>query len=227
MNDLALKRLSQKLGIDFKNLKFLGAALTHRSLGITHNERLEFLGDAILNFTIAESLFQRFPNAREGELTRMRAQLVRGETLAEIARTFDLGEYLQIGESEFKTGGHLRESILADTLEAIIAAIYLDAGLKECMRCILSWYEDRLAMVGPDTSVKDPKTRLQEYMQAKHLPLPEYEVLNMQGSAHNPLFEVQCKVAVLEKPYIGVANNRRKAEQLAAEAALKALNEWS
>ena len=218
------QQLARALNHPFKDIKLLRAAVTHRSTGGTNNERLEFLGDSILNFVVAAELYNRFPKAREGELTRLRALLVRGETVAEIARDLSIGEYLSLGAGELKSGGFQRESILSDALEAIIGAIFLDANLEVCRDRVLDWYEARLnALVPGSGSVKDAKTRLQEYMQARHLPLPEYQVLHIKGDAHNPLFEVQCVVSILEVPMLGMAASRRKAEQNAAEEVLKVL----
>lgn len=216
-------QLAKKLNHTFSDIKLLHAAITHRSSSEINNERLEFLGDSILNFVVAAELYERFPKAREGDLTRLRALLVRGETVAEVAKELSVGDYLSLGIGERKSGGHQRISILADALEAIIGAIYLDASLAVCRVCILCWYEARLNALVPGVSQKDAKTELQEYMQARRVPLPEYRVIQMNGDAHNPLFEVQCIFALLEGPFIGVANTRRKAEQNAADAALKAL----
>lgn len=218
-----LKNFMHALGYFFKNEALLGAAITHRSVSINNNERLEFLGDAILNFTIGAELFKRFPTAREGMLTRLRAQLVRGETVAELAKELKLGDYLRLGMGELKSGGHQRISILSDALEAIIGAIYLDSDIGTCSACIVRWYEMRLDTMIPSASAKDPKTELQEWMQAKHYPLPEYRVLSITGDTHNPLFRVACRVSVLPDPVEAVASSRRQAEQLAAESILKVL----
>lgn len=219
-----LKVLAGKLQYTFENPNLLRAALTHRSTGALNNERLEFLGDSILNFSIAAELYNRFPKAREGDLTRMRARLVRGETLAEIAKELGLGDYLNLGAGELKTGGYQRDSILADALEAIIGAMYLDSHLESCRTHILAWYEERLNAILPGAIAKDAKTRLQEILQAQHLPLPEYQIIEVSGDAHNPLFRVQCFVVTLKEPIFGTATTRRRAEQMAAEIALKALS---
>jgi ribonuclease III len=219
-----LKRLTQKLGIDFQNEDLLLAALTHRSRAMAHNERLEFLGDAILNFSIAAELYTRFPKAKEGELTRLRAKLVRGETLAEVARDLELGNFLRLGEGELKSGGFKRDSILANALEAIIAALYLDSGMESVRKSISEWFHSRLSSIEIESSsIKDAKTRLQEFLQSKHLPLPEYEVSQVEGDSHNPLFTVNCLVSLKKEPVLGRGNTRRKAEQAAAEAMLKVL----
>jgi len=219
------QKLFRNLNYSFADIELLRAAVTHRSSGEANNERLEFLGDSILNFVIASELYKRFPKAHEGDLTRMRAILVRKETLAEIARELEIGEYLSLGAGEKKSGGHQRESILADALEAIIGAIYLDANMEICRTHILEWYETRLNLLLLEGSQKDAKTKLQEYLQARHFPLPEYQVVEILGDSHNPIFQVRCSVSLLESPFIGVANTRRKAEQNAAETALKALKD--
>lgn len=220
-----LKTLMQHLGYQFQKEALLDVALTHRSKGIQNNERLEFLGDAILNFVIGAALFKQFPRAREGMLTRLRAQLVRGETVAEIAKTFMLGNYLRLGMGELKSGGHQRTSILSDALEAIIGAIYLDSDIMHCTTCILNWYQSRLASIPMSVSHKDPKTQLQEWMQARHYPLPEYRLLSVEGEAHNLCFRVECRVSILESPMEAIANNRRQAEQMAAEYVLEVLHD--
>lgn len=215
-----LERLQKKLGYQFHNLDYLTQALTHRSAAAKNNERLEFLGDSILNFTIGKALYDKFPKANEGELSRMRATLVREQTLAIIARQFDLGEYLKLGPGELKSGGHRRESILSDCVEAIIAAISLDQDMATAMAKVQDWYEDLLKNISPDDSQKDPKTRLQEFLQGRKLPLPEYEVLDIKGEAHNQTFRVTCKVINVEEVFIGTGTSRRKAEQNAAEKVL-------
>jgi ribonuclease-3 len=217
------EHLAKNLHHAFLDIKLLHAAITHRSSSETNNERLEFLGDSILNFVVAAELYTRFPKAHEGDLTRLRALLVRGETVAELAREFGVGEYLSLGIGERKSGGHQRTSILADALEAIIGAIYLDSNLEVCRVCILRWYEPRFNALVAGASQKDAKTQLQEYMQARRVPLPEYQVVQMGGDAHSPIFEVKCIFTLLEGPFIGIANTRRKAEQNAADLALKAL----
>jgi len=224
MQEKNLQQFAKNLGYHFKNDILFQAAITHRSIGGTNNERLEFLGDSILNFTIASLLYNRFTKAREGELTRMRAMLVKEETLAEVARDLQVGKYLHLGLGELKSGGHQRGSILADALEAIIGAIYLDSDIHTCRERILAWYGARLENIIPDESQKDAKTRLQEFLQARHLPLPEYQVVSVEGDPHDPIFHVQCNISGLDKPLVGVANSRRKAEQIAAETALKVLH---
>ncbi len=217
--------LMKSLSYSFSDVKLLRAAMTHRSSGVINNERLEFLGDSILNFVIAAELYLRFPKASEGDLTRLRATLVRGETVADIARDLGIGEYLSLGVGEQKSGGHQRESILADALEAIIGAIYLDSNLEVARLRVLAWYETRLSGLLAGSSPKDAKTRLQEYLQNKHLPLPQYQVIEIEGNPHQPQFHIHCFISVFQTPFVGQASTRRKAEQNAADAALKALKD--
>lgn len=219
-----IERLQKKLGYQFIQQNYLSQALTHRSAGAKNNERLEFLGDSILNFAIGQALFEKFPKANEGELSRMRATLVREQTLADIARQFDLGDYLKLGAGELKSGGYRRDSILSDCVEAIIAAIYLDAGIEQAFERINTWYAHLLTEIKPGDAQKDPKTRLQEYLQGKKLPLPTYEVIQVQGEAHKQSFTVGCKVSIADEPFIGIGSSRRKAEQSAAEKVLAQLN---
>jgi ribonuclease III len=218
------KTLIRRLGYEFSDPSLVELALSHRSVGGNNNERLEFLGDSIVNFLIAESLFQRFPEAREGELSQMRAKLVKGKTLADIARDFDLGDFLHLGPGELKSGGYRRESILADAVEALIAAVYLDGGMEQCRRCVISWYgDDRLQAISPARSNKDAKSTLQELLQAQKRPLPTYRTLNKSGCDHDQSFEVECEIGHLNQCYKGIGNSRRTAEQAAAEAALEVL----
>lgn len=217
------RQLEQHLGYQFADRNLLMLALTHRSHGSANNERLEFLGDSIVNFLIADALCQRFPACREGDLSRMRSQLVKGETLAELAREFELGDYLQLGSGEMKSGGHRRESILADTVEALIGAIYYDAGMEPCTRQVLSWYASRLQAINPESNLKDPKTSLQEFLQSRQEALPEYQLVNTSGSEHQQQFEVACKVALLGEAEVGCGSNRRSAEQAAAARVLDRL----
>lgn len=219
----SLDRLTQALGYVFNAPELLRSALTHRSFGSKHNERLEFLGDAVLSFIISSELYARFPALDEGRLSRLRASLVKGDTLAELARGLALGEYLQLGSGELKSGGFRRASILADALEAVIGAIYLDGGIDATRRVVLALYGDNLDNVSPSVNLKDPKTRLQEYLQSRRLPLPQYEVVSVTGEAHDQTFVVRCFVQGLPEPTEGVGASRRRAEQAAAEAALKTL----
>jgi ribonuclease III len=219
----SVARLCRQLGYTFKDISLLERALTHRSAQGKHNERLEFLGDSIVNFVIAEELFHAMPQASEGRLTRLRASLVKGETLAALAKEFSLGEYVRLGSGELKSGGMRRPSILADTMEAVIAAIYLDGGIEPCIARIRAWYETRLEVAVQQPVIKDPKTCLQEFLQAKRLPLPEYTVISVKGAAHEQTFHVRCAVAGLSEPLEGISNSRRAAEQQAATEALKLL----
>jgi ribonuclease-3 len=213
---LKYQRLELRLGYHFEDQRQLQLALTHRSHGATNNERLEFLGDSILNFIVGEALFKRFPEAREGQLSRLRSQMVKGDTLAELAREFELGECLVLGEGEMKSGGHARDSILADSVEAIIGAIYLASGLDICRVRVLTWFAPRLDTLSIDTSAKDSKSRLQEYMQAQRQPLPEYVVVAVGGEGHAQMFTIECRVALTKQPTSATASSRREAEKQAA-----------
>jgi ribonuclease-3 len=220
---LNLDKLCRSLGYNFRDLGLLETALTHRSVGSHNNERLEFLGDAILSFVISAELYRRFDSANEGVLSRLRASLVKGDTLALIAFDLKLGDYLNLGSGELKSGGFRRESILADALEAIFGAVYLDSDIERARQLILALYEDRIDAVQPAANLKDPKTRLQEFLQARRLSLPTYNVTAMEGEAHEQVFTVTCSVEGLAEPTIAAAASRRKAEQAAAELALRAL----
>jgi ribonuclease-3 len=217
---MALTRLSKKLGYTFNNTDLLLQALTHRSAKGIHNERLEFLGDSILGFVIAEVLYQQFPSHDEGDLTRMRSSLVRGVTLAEIGRGFNLGEYLILGPGELKSGGHRRDSILEDAVEAIIGAVYLDSDNDTAKALVLSWFAERLDIIKPGNEQKDPKTRLQEYLQARKIALPLYDVIHTSGQSHNQQFTVRCTTQVINTEVITKGTSRRKAEQAAAQQVL-------
>jgi len=223
MLDTELQRLSARLGYHFKDAKLLQRALTHRSAGTNHNERLEFLGDAVLDLLIAEELFHRFPHATEGELTRLRASLVKGKTLSQLAAELDVGCCLALGTGEIKTGGQQRESILADALEAILGAIYIDSGIDVCRARVKDWFQDRLITLTLDVDEKDAKTRLQEHLQSLGRPLPVYEVIGTEGAHHNQTLTVSCTVDGLDKPVLAQASNRKKAEKKAAQMALSIL----
>ncbi|MFM2485754.1 ribonuclease III [Celerinatantimonas yamalensis] len=214
-------RLQRSLGYVFKEQHLLEQALTHRSANSVHNERLEFLGDAILSWVIADALYRQFPTSPEGDLSRMRATLVKGKTLAEFGREFELGEYLKLGPGELKSGGYRRESILADAVEALIGAIYLDSGSAVIQPLLLQWYEPRLSQIRPGNDQKDPKTRLQEFLQGQKKSLPDYEVVLVKGEAHNQQFTVSCKIDLLDHPVEGTGTSRRKAEQEAARRVLE------
>lgn len=222
MKNLKYQRLLNRLGYEFLDHDLLLLAMTHRSCGAKNNERLEFLGDSILNFVIGEALFRKFPKAKEGQLSRLRSQLVKGETLAEVAREFDMGECLILGEGEMKSGGHRRDSILADSVEAVIGAIYLDRGFDVASERVLAWFAARLEEIQLE-SKKDPKTELQELLQGRKKPLPQYKVVEIHGEAHSQEFTVECQTALLKRPVTARASNRRAAEKLAAAAVLEAI----
>ena len=199
-------------------------ALTHRSAGSNHNERLEFLGDALLGSVVAEYLFENFPHADEGQLTRTRASLVNRESLADVARTLDLGNVLVLGEGEQKSGGWRRDSILGNALEALVGAVYLDGGMDACRRVVEVWFADKLAEIDPVRAAKDPKTALQELLQRQRYELPRYETTGVSGPSHDQTFTVSCYTDALTEPVIAIGRSRRKAEQAAARAALNLLN---
>ncbi|WP_194090066.1 ribonuclease III [Vibrio hibernica] len=219
-----IAKLEKKIGYSFNSADLLNLALTHRSANSQHNERLEFLGDSILSFVIADELYHRFPKINEGDMSRMRATLVRGQTLAELGREFELGDYLKLGPGELKSGGYRRDSILADAVEAIIGASYLDSNVEVVRDVVLSWYQSRLEAIKPGISQKDPKTQLQEFLQGRRKPLPVYTVDKIKGEAHNQEFTVSCDIAGVSTPVIGKGTSRRKAEQSAAELALGVLS---
>ena len=218
-----INKLQRRIAYQFNDSALLRLALTHRSSSGQHNERLEFLGDSILSFVIANDLYHRFPAADEGDMSRMRATLVRGHTLAELGREFELGEVLHLGPCELKSGGYRRDSILADAVEAIIGAIYLDSSYEKACEIVLHWYASRLDIINPGIEQKDPKTRLQEWLQGMRKPLPIYLVVKVQGDAHDQQFTVECEIAGMESPVLGKGSSRRKAEQAAAELALQKL----
>ena len=212
--------LIRRLGYHFNDPALVELALSHRSVGAKNNERLEFLGDSIVNFLMAEALFVKFPQCREGELSQMRAQLVKGKTLAEIAREFELGDYLNLGPGELKSGGFRRESILADTVEAIIGAIYLDGGMDACKEHVTRWYQSRLEAISPQGANKDAKSQLQELLQSRKKSLPQYHLVETTGSDHEQHFEIECEIEYLQQRFLGEGSNRRAAEQAAAQRAL-------
>ena len=214
------EQIEKRIGYQFQQPELLAVALSHRSISGSNNERLEFLGDSILNMVIAEALYARWPHAQEGDLSRLRASLVKGETLAEVAREFELGEGLRLGSGELKSGGQRRLSILADALEAVIAAIYLDSSFETCRQCILNWYANRLETRPQDNVLRDPKTRLQEYLQGRKIALPIYTVIDTSGDPHDQTFQVQCFVEALKVTSEGIGSSRRRAEQAAAEQCL-------
>ena len=213
-----------RIGHPFVDPGLLAQALTHRSAGAPHNERLEFLGDALVNLFAAEALYVRWPRADEGALTRARAELVRESALAPIGRALELGERLTLGPGEMKSGGHRRDSILADAVEAVVAAIYLDAGFEACRAVVLPWFTAAMDALPPPHKVgKDAKTRLQEWLQGRQKQLPVYELIAESGEDHAKTFRVSCTLAAPPLVTEGEGNSRRSAEQAAAEAALAAI----
>lgn len=220
-NDFA--RLERRLGYVFRDINHLRRALTHRSKGSDNNQRLEFLGDSILSFVIANALFEQFPDEDEGKLSRLRAHLVKGETLAVLASEIELGDVLILGPGELRTGGFRRSSNLADAIEAVFAAIYLDGGILSAQTCILHLFASRLADSGLAENLKDSKTLLQEFLQAQKSPLPQYELVLVSGDDHEQTFHVSCTVPGMAQIGEGQGNSRRRAEQEAANALLSAL----
>ncbi len=215
--------LAQKLGHAFADASLLKTALTHRSFGSPNNERLEFLGDGVLNFVVASALYKRFPDLPEGDLSRLRANLVRQDALHRLAQGLGVGDCLRLGEGELKSGGSQRPSILADALEALFGAIYLDAGFEAVRAVIARLYLPLFDELRPGQAQKDAKTRLQEWLQGKKKPLPRYQLLETTGAAHEQRFEVACEIENPPLRTIGHGSSRRIAEQVAADNALKAL----
>ncbi|MBN9231571.1 MAG: ribonuclease III [Legionella sp. 40-6] len=218
-----LDRLTRKLNYQFENKAFLKQALTHCSMGSENYERFEFLGDSILSFIIAHELFNRFPDQSEGQLSRLRSFLVRGDMLAELALELGLGDYLYLGPGELKSGGFRRSSILSDALEAVFAAVFLDGGIDAAKAVILSLYQSRLNDPNLNDCLKDAKTRLQEYLQATKIALPEYLLVHSEGDEHEQMFYVKCIVSSLKLETLGEGSSRRKAEQMAARSMLSQL----
>ena len=219
------RRFARALNHAFAREDLLVQALTHRSVGAANNERLEFLGDALIGFTIAEALVSRFPQADEGTLSRMRASLVKRESLAQLARGLQLGDYLRLGGGELRTGGHTRDSILADALEAVLGAVYLDSGFAPARSVILALFRAQLEQLDDSRAGKDPKTRLQEFLQARRRPIPEYEVVTIGGTQHDQSFTVQCVLPDDGQSARGEGSSRRRAEQASAEAMLARIGE--
>ena len=217
--------LQSRLGHTFSDAALLQQALTHRSHSSLHNERLEFLGDSVLNCVVASLLFDRFSTIDEGDLSRLRANLVKQQSLFEIAQRIDLSQCLRLGEGELKSGGFRRPSILADTLEALFGAIFLDAGFNEASRVIRALYAPVLETVDPKTLGKDAKTLLQEFLQGKKIQLPQYNVVATHGAAHNQEFEIECLVPKLDIQVFGTGGSRRAGEQAAAKLALEAVQQ--
>jgi len=213
-------KLTRALNYQFNKTELLQEALTHRSASSKNNERLEFLGDGILNFVIAGELFSRYDNFPEGDLSRIRASLVNKDGLALIAADLNLGDFLTLGSGELKSGGYRRDSILADAVEAIFGAVYLDSGFDVCRDLILGLYQNQLNNIPDPSLLKDPKTRLQELLQSRKLDLPDYEVISVSGKAHNQMFNIECQIKELGIIAQGKASSRRKAEQQAAAKAI-------
>ena len=218
---MSLDSLASKLGYRFKAPALLTQALTHRSFSSINNERLEFLGDGALNFIIANQLYQRFPKLPEGDLSRLRAALVKEATLSEIAFSLNIGDALKLGEGELKSAGWRRPSILADALEAIIGAVYVDGGFLAAEALVLKLYEERLAIIDPKIIDKDAKSQLQEYLQGKKMNLPDYNVVSIEGEAHAQTFKMECVIEKLKITAVGEGSSRRVAEQQAAQLALE------
>lgn len=218
-----LMLLQTRLGHQFNDVALLQQALTHRSHSSSHNERLEFLGDSVLNFVVASLLYERYQSIDEGNLSRLRANLVKQQALFEIAQSLELSLFLRLGEGELKSGGFRRPSILADALEAVMGAIFLDAGFEAASGMIRSLYIPLLNTVDPETLGKDAKTLLQEYLQGRKIPLPQYNVIATHGAAHSQEFEIECLVPKLEIQVYGRGASRRAGEQAAAKLALDAV----
>jgi ribonuclease III len=218
-----IDKLSRRLGYQFTHKHLIQQALTHRSAGGLNNERLEYLGDAVLGFVVADALYHHFPDASEGQLSRLRSSLVKRDTLARVAREFELGEFLNLGPGELRSGGHTRASILADGIEAILAAIYLDGGYEAVREAILNIFSTRIQALNLADHQKDPKTRLQELLQSKKLGLPSYQVTDITGDPHQQTFLVLCTVEELQREMQGSGSSRRKAEQDAAARLLSTL----
>jgi ribonuclease-3 len=216
----AIDLLLKKLAYSFNDIGLLEEALTHRSFAARNNERLEFLGDGILNFVIAHELFKLYPDVQEGDLSRLRANLVNKESLAEIAKKLDLGDVIKLGSGELKSGGFRRPSILADAVESILGAVYCDGGFEICRNLIVRLYAGKLSSPVDLQSLKDPKTRLQELLQSRSYPLPDYQVINITGQAHAQVFHLKCTIEQMNIEVSGEGKSRRKAEQVAAEKAI-------
>ena len=214
-------QLQQRLGYQFIDPDLLTLALSHRSVAAENNERLEFLGDSILGLVVTDSLYREFPQAREGDLSRMRSHIVRGESLAEVAKQLALGPDLLLGSGEMKSGGHRRDSILGDTVEALIGAVYLDRGIEAAREIVTAWFKSFFDSALQAQPVKDAKTALQEWLQHRNKPLPDYQLVSTGGEAHSRLFTVSCKIAAVEAAMTATASSRRRAEQMVAEQLLE------
>jgi len=222
----AIDVLLKKLEYSFNDISLLNEALTHRSYASKNNERLEFLGDGILNFVIADELFKLYPDVQEGDLSRLRANLVNKESLAVIANKLDLGEVIKLGSGELKSGGFRRPSILADAVESILGSVYCDAGFAAARDLIVRLYAVRLASPTDLQGLKDPKTRLQELLQSRRFALPDYQVVNISGHAHAQIFHVKCSIKQMSIEVNGEGKSRRKGEQIAADKAISMVTEY-
>lgn len=218
-----MENLEKKLGYQFKDAVLLKQALSHRSVGKLNNERLEFLGDSVLGVVISRELYERFPNIDEGKLSRLRSHLVRGQTLAQLAQHLDLSDAVILGQGELKSGGHRRESIQADAVEAIIGAIFLDSDFETVRDVVLKLYKERLDKVNPNDSLKDAKTQLQEFLQKKGSKLPKYTLTDTVGKDHNAVFSVNCSLADEKIQVQQSAKSIKRAEQLCAQLLLERL----
>lgn len=214
-------QLQKRLGYQFIDPDLLTLALSHRSVAAENNERLEFLGDSILGLVVTDFLYREFPQAREGDLSRMRSHIVRGESLAEVAKQLALGPDLLLGSGEMKSGGHRRDSILGDTVEALIGAVYLDRGIEAAREIVTAWFKSFFDSALQAQPVKDAKTALQEWLQHGNKPLPDYQLVSTGGEAHSRLFTVSCKIAAVETAMTATASSRRRAEQMVAEQLLE------
>ncbi|MDG0969709.1 MAG: ribonuclease III [Porticoccaceae bacterium] len=220
-------QLQERLDYHFTDDRLLVLALSHRSFSTANNERLEFLGDSILGAVVTDYLYQHFPNVREGDLSRMRSAIVCGKSLAVVAKKFDIGQQLLLGSGEMKSGGHRRDSILGDTIEALIGAVYLDKDFLAAKKCILFWFQDLLVTTLSVTPAKDPKTALQEWLQRRGKSLPVYTLIHTGGEAHQRLFTVGCSINSIPQVFSATASSRRQAEQLAAQQLLEQLEQKS
>jgi ribonuclease-3 len=220
-----VEQLCRGIQYQFSDDVLLQTALTHRSASSRNNERLEYLGDAILGAIISDELYGRFPNLNEGQLSRLRSSLVKKESLAQVARGLELGDYLLLGSGELRSGGQSRDSIIADALEALLAAVYLDGGYIAAQKVILRLFNPRIAVLSPEAEQKDPKSRLQEHLQAQHLSLPDYSIVEVTGDPHDQLFVVKCVVVDISQESIGRGSSRQKAEQDAAAILLRSIHD--
>lgn len=220
MNYFIINKIEKILCYKFKKKKLLIKALTHRSASNKNNEKLEFLGDSVLNFIISSEIYKKFSFSNEGNMSRIRSQLIKGKTLTKIANKFNLGKFLKLGQGELNSGGGKKKSILENTLEAIIGSIFLDSNIKKTKKIILKWYKKKIKKINIKNIKKDPKTRLQEYLQSKQLPLPSYLIVQVYGKPHKQYFTINCSIKGIVKNLIGIGSNKRKAEQNSAQLTL-------